>query len=882
MILLLMAWLMPLNAHAANTVGDVNGDHEVNIADVNAVIDIILGGSGDTTAADVNGDHEVNIADVNTIIDIILRGAAPSQNHEWVDLGLPSGTLWATCNVGASSPEEYGDYFAWGETAPKEVYDISTYKWCNGTYDTMTKYCSDSLFGTVDGKKMLEPEDDAAYMNWGASWRMPTVDQLDELLHKCNIEQTTMNGVTGYLVTGPNGNAIFLPTAGCCIGESLSSEGEEGCYWSNKLDTYFNCVYGLNVTSWDSDPRHGIDIYSRWCGLTVRPVRVEPLVIQPSSLDFAEVPIGETFTQELTIFNYTPEDKTVTVTADAPFSLQQNDGSASTITVVVPGGSISTVTVVLMATVPGEYNCNVTFQHPAIDGGEIAIPVRAGVYSTDVPEYIDLGLPSGTLWATRNVGANNPEDYGEYYAWAETEPKEVYSWETYKWCDGTEDFLTKYCSDSYWGTVDNRIEIVPDDDAAYVNWGSEWRMPSYEQMEELIENCSRKSTTRNRVKGMLFTGPNGNTIFLPAAGYRTDDAIKEAGAHGYYCSRTLGWGNSYVPGGMDFGGSIGWGGSVRERCEGLPVRAVRTTCDEGQRLFVAPDSLDFGEVPLGETRARELTIINYSKESRIVTVTADETFMLKQDEGSVSSMAVEVPGESTIQVTVMFTATTAGEINGHVTFQHPAFDGGQSIIPARAGAYNNDITQPVDLGLPSGTLWAMCNIGASCPEDYGDYFAWGETAPKDVYDWSTYKWCNGSQDTIEKYYWADNKKELDPEDDAACVNWGPEWRMPSDEQIEELIECCTWQCKIRNGVGGLLAIGPNGNSIFLPTTGFHMNGGYIHNNSESYYWSRSLTSFNNCVMAVFMYTKQWSGQASYGWTSRCNGLTVRAVRASQD
>ena len=138
-----------ISRDGSSITGDVNGDHEVNIADINAVIDIILSGSGNLTAADVNKDGEINIADVNAIIDLILGGGAHQDNHEYVDLGLPSGTLWATCNVGANSPEQYGDYFAWGETAPKEVYTWETYKWCNGTWDSLTKYNFQNYYGTV-------------------------------------------------------------------------------------------------------------------------------------------------------------------------------------------------------------------------------------------------------------------------------------------------------------------------------------------------------------------------------------------------------------------------------------------------------------------------------------------------------------------------------------------------------------------------------------------------------------------------------------------------------------------------------------------------------------------------------------------------------------
>jgi len=161
------------------------------------------------------------------------------DEHEWVDLGLPSGTLWATCNVGASAPEEYGDYFAWGETAPKDYYDWSTYKWGNDSHDnTLTKYCTKSTYGYngfVDNMTELESNDDAAYVNWGSLWRMPTIGQQDELRVNCTWQWTQKNGVNGQLVTGPNGNTLFLPAAGYNSCGSLHLLGSSFFYWSRTL-----------------------------------------------------------------------------------------------------------------------------------------------------------------------------------------------------------------------------------------------------------------------------------------------------------------------------------------------------------------------------------------------------------------------------------------------------------------------------------------------------------------------------------------------------------------------------------------------------------------------------------------------------------------------
>ena len=251
--------------------GDVNNDGEVNIADVNAVIDMILS-SGSSPSADVNSDGEVNIADVNEIIDIILGGGAPSPDHEYVDLGLPSGTLWATCNIGASSPEQYGSYFAWGETKPKETYTWENYKWCKGTWDSLMKYNFQNYYGTVDNKNELEPADDAAQANWGLSWQMPTKAQQDELHEHCSWQWTTMNGVNGYLGTGPSGKTLFLPAAGYKDGTRIVSEGKFGYYWSHSL------YYGMSLYAYNqlffSGSNPGWDKQDRSFGLSIRPVRV--------------------------------------------------------------------------------------------------------------------------------------------------------------------------------------------------------------------------------------------------------------------------------------------------------------------------------------------------------------------------------------------------------------------------------------------------------------------------------------------------------------------------------------------------------------------------------------------------------------------------------
>ena len=192
------------------------------------------------------------------------------NGHEYVDLGL--SVKWATCNVGANSPEEYGDYFAWGETSPKTTYNWSTYKYCNGDECSMTKYCLDSYYGTVDNKTTLELTDDAARVNWGGKWRMPTKAEQDELRNtsNCTWTWTTQNGVKGYKVTSKkNGNSIFLPAAGGRIGDDLDYAGSYGDYWSSShFTSYGSRAYDFYFDSSDVD----WDDPSRCYGLSVRAV----------------------------------------------------------------------------------------------------------------------------------------------------------------------------------------------------------------------------------------------------------------------------------------------------------------------------------------------------------------------------------------------------------------------------------------------------------------------------------------------------------------------------------------------------------------------------------------------------------------------------------
>lgn len=200
-----------------------------------------------------------------------------NERHEFVDMGLPSGTLWATCNVGASAPEEAGDYFAWGETNAKENYDYTTYKHCNGTYKTITKYNYNSEYGTVDDKDVLDLEDDAAYVNWGKRWRMPTYNEWKELCDSnyCTLRTINLRGVPGIKVTSvKNGNTLFFPFAGSRYRTGFWPSEGVGNYWSSTRDPRDHDGNISRCMGFQERVEKGLyGIGNRSDGYSVRPVR---------------------------------------------------------------------------------------------------------------------------------------------------------------------------------------------------------------------------------------------------------------------------------------------------------------------------------------------------------------------------------------------------------------------------------------------------------------------------------------------------------------------------------------------------------------------------------------------------------------------------------
>lgn len=436
--------------------------------------------------------------------------------YEYVDLGL--SVNWATFNIGATKPEEYGDYYAWGETETKTDYSWESYKWCNGSANTLTKYCDNSEYGNIDNKYLLDPDDDVAHVKWGGKWYMPTIEEIGELMDKCSWTMETRGEIEGFKVTGPNGNSIFLPVAGFYAGTDLiESEmfenSNEGYIWSSNRG-YNNFSDCLLYSGADGRAMFCSNTCYRYLGFPVRPVC--PSEYLSIALDNKDISL------------YLPSGSlqlkaTVLLRGEllgTPGLIWESDNDS--VAYVSQQGRVYAVS-------EGTANIIVTCGGHS-DSCKVTVTERPRLYENGY-EYVDLGL--SVKWATCNIGATEVEEFGNYYGWGEVEPKQYYSYYNYRFYDGGDLILDRQSTIpvnpcniklSKYNTTDNKNVLDPEDDAAHVNWGGNWRMPTVAEWQELIDSCFWTTTIMNDVEGFLISEgpaswmPGEPFIFLPFAG----------------------------------------------------------------------------------------------------------------------------------------------------------------------------------------------------------------------------------------------------------------------------------------------------------------------------------------------------------------------------
>ena len=572
-----------------------------------------------------------------------------------VDMGLPSGTLWAAGNIGAELPWETGKYFAWGETVGYTAADVTA-----GVRAFTKDVYNAGPAASISTNLTLAQ--DAAHVNLGGNWQMPTEDYYKELIDNCIYSFHSNYGGSGVACavfkSMVNNNELVIPCTGYYEGTSKYKSSYVYC-WSSSLGGSINPNHGYGSNTFTTTSTS-----SRYHGLNVRAI-----------IPGARTPDSGTGTEN----NY---------------------------------------------------------------------------------KYIDLGLPSGLLWATCNVGATSPEQAGLYFAWGETVG---YTAEQVK--SGERSFSSSVYNSGSAASIS--ADLTLEQDAAQVNLGGNWRMPTQAEYQELLDNCDVTWVSNYKGKGgagRLFTSKvNGNSVFFPAAGRCSGSSVDDVGSDGYYWSSSwdsssFAWSLRFYSGGQSLG--------VSSRDFGFSVRGVITP---------------------------------------------------------------PPPAEST----------------------------------------------PVDLGLPSGLKWAAGNIGADKPEDYGLYFAWGETVGYTAeqvtsgvraFDQASYN--AGSAASI--------SADLTLEQDAAHVNLGGNWRMPTQAEYQELLDNCdaTWTTDY-NGTrlrGMIFTSKVNGKSVFFPAAGQCRATSVGSVDFFANYWSASWISSSS---ARLLSLALWGSSLSND--SRYNGLPVRGV-----
>ena len=413
---------------------------------------------------------------------ITVNPAAPAVPEGFVDMGLPSGTIWAKENLGTDSANPVGQYYAWGEVETKTEYTDKNYS-----------------FNDFDGLSLLEPEDDAATALLGDGFRMPTLGEFAELLNpaNCTWEWTEQAGHNGYLVTSlKNGNSLFLPAAGIQWSTNINFGNTKLFYWTATKDATSDNYGVYRLTSADllDAENHDISFGQSYAyyGCPVRPVYAPCPNVQVTGItanpDHVQVARGKTCQLNATVEPASAPQQIVWITYYPNLKLNMHSGEAQIL--YGNGGEVHAV--------DGTHGFSTT----------VTLEVSP---SYPEPQAVDLGFKSGTLWASWDLGASAPEEPGYYFAWGETTPKLFFSEENYKWYDPENKVFTKY--------DENDPFLEDEDDAAAVNLGGQWRIPTRADVQELIEKTTMQETTVNGMKGQLVTGPNGNSIFLPYGGH---------------------------------------------------------------------------------------------------------------------------------------------------------------------------------------------------------------------------------------------------------------------------------------------------------------------------------------------------------------------------
>lgn len=837
----------------------------------------------------VSGSGAVKMLDLGNAQDWV--NAAPPVA---IDLGL--SVKWASYNVGATKPEDYGDYFAWGEVSSKSDFRWANYQFGTSKNGPFSKYVLDENYGTIDHKTILDLTDDAAATVWIGDWRLPSKDEVSELMSACTWIWTKWNGVNGYRVTGPNGKSIFLPANGMRSGTSISDEGTVGNYWSSSISedgSYFA------LSPYFSQSGKEISNCYRYFGLGIRPVYGK--VVPVSEITMPEALILTMSKTESSVLTAAilPENATyknlIWSSTDESIATVDLDGKVTA--VAVGNVSITAFSADGSKSAQCRVNVNQPIQSIAFDKSLIETYVGAEPFAltaTVLPlEYTNKQLD----WKSSKKSVATVDENGCVTAHS-TGTATI----TATACDGSGKSAT--CTVKVYA---DRVESIS---------LSKAELTIYKGNSSALSVTILPSTANQAV---LWSSSNESVVTVSQYGQVTavdvgNAEITATAADGSMCAKCAVTVNQYATSltldqttmDMTVGDdpitliatvlpseftdkSLTWtssntsvagvdsNGTVRAVSSGTATITARTldgsslsaSCKVSVYCLVGSVSLDKTKLKLYEGRSSTLTATILpadATDKRVTWTSIDESVATVDQNGQVTAAGC---GATTIIVKTV--------------------DGGYM-----ASCSVEVIAKPsqwINLGL--SVLWASVNIGANYPDEYGDYFAWAEIEPKRTYSSSNYKWGTGENDWSmcrmtkynDKYSYSgriDNCWSMLEWDDAAYTKWGSDCHIPNHDQCEELINNCTWTWTNNyneTGISGMIVTGKgaySNQSIFLPAAGAKGVSG--DPGKHAGFWSTSLSreSYDSKKSAYAIRSDKEDGP-SIRLIARYGGLTIRPI-----
>ena len=820
------------------------------------------------------------------------QGQLPSgtiNGHDYIDLGLPSGLLWATCNIGASFPREYGNYYAWGETTTKTEY----------TMDNSLTYGED-VGNNISGNVQY----DAATANWGDGWRMPTEEEMEELIDECDWELIEICEQKVFKVTGPSDNYILLPLAGQAQyyeGEHDPLPEEGGRYWSaSGIGTTDAMDLAIDANS--SYQRTGL--YYRYGGRSVRPVsggnQTEPEATLPtittsevSNITETSAECGGNVTSDggatvtargvcwSTSHNPTINDNKTTdgngtgsftsnlsnlapqttyyVRAYATNEKGTNYGEEKSFTTEENGIIIvNEVSFKMIFVEGGTFYMGATSEQGS-DASTSELPVHEVTLSD---YYISETEVTQELWTA--VLGNNPSHYS-----GEQKPVETVSWHD------CQDFITALNE-----LTGLNFSLPTEAEWEYAARGGKMSQGyKYSGSNTLDDVAWYTENSGSKSHDVKTKSPNELGIYDMSG--NIDEWCQDW--YGNYSSDP----QINPTGPLSGTACVLRGGSWLDRpseCR-IPHRTGENPANKnsarGFRIAISTHSGEEPEPTPPTVTTSAVSNITYSSASSGGNVTSD---------GGATVTARGICWSTSHNPTINDNKTTDGNGTGNFTSNlinltaNTTYYVRAYATNEKGTAYGNEKSFTtleseeeetsgfingygyIDLGLPSGLLWATHNVGATTPEEYGDYYAWGETKTKESYDS-----FNSITYGVDIDDFSGNARY-----DVARKKWGFTWRLPTNEEIQELIDNCTWTWTTQNGVNGCAVISnSNGKSIFMPSAG-HRRDVSLYNSGEQGYYMSSAQDYNNSTE----YTRvvYFDSEDAYRLgIARCNGYTVRPV-----